>query len=70
MLVALLLTAVLLEEWVTSFLHARKALQLLDSRHGLYALYMDRVANELAKQVCQVSSLQKLNQQLLLDLFN
>ncbi|CAN0838321.1 Protein MULTIPOLAR SPINDLE 1, partial [Linum grandiflorum] len=61
---------VVLEEWVTWFLHARKALQLMESRHGLYALYMDRVANELAKQVCQVSSLHKLNQQLLLDLSN
>ncbi|CAN1328623.1 Protein MULTIPOLAR SPINDLE 1 [Linum perenne] len=60
----------LLEEWVTSFLHARKALQLLESRHGLYVLYMDRVANELAKQACYVSPLQKLNQQLLQDLFN
>ncbi|CAL1414976.1 unnamed protein product [Linum trigynum] len=60
----------LMEGWVTSFLHARKALQLLECRHGLYVLYMDRVANELAKQVCRVSSFQKLNQQLLHDLFN
>ncbi|KAJ6925200.1 hypothetical protein NC652_018211 [Populus alba x Populus x berolinensis] len=34
---------VLFEEWVTSVLHARKALELLESRNGLYVLYMDRV---------------------------
>ncbi|CAI0394648.1 unnamed protein product [Linum tenue] len=34
------------------------------------ALYVDRVANELAKQVCRDSSFQKLNHQLLDDLFN
>ncbi|CAI0427574.1 unnamed protein product [Linum tenue] len=60
----------LMEGWVTSFLHARKTLQLLECRHGLYVLYMDRVANELAKQVCRVSPFQRLNQQLLHDLFN
>ncbi|TXG61140.1 hypothetical protein EZV62_012503 [Acer yangbiense] len=51
----------LFEEWVTSVLHARQALELLESRNGLYVLYMDRVTGELAKQVNQVSSLQKLN---------
>ncbi|KAI9191991.1 hypothetical protein LWI28_016468 [Acer negundo] len=51
----------LFEEWVTSVLHARKALELLESRNGIYVLYMDRVTGELAKQVNQVSSLQKLN---------
>ncbi|KAF3452937.1 hypothetical protein FNV43_RR03370 [Rhamnella rubrinervis] len=33
----------LFEEWVTSTLHAKKAVELLESRNGLYALYMDRV---------------------------
>ncbi|KAJ6382210.1 hypothetical protein OIU77_030793 [Salix suchowensis] len=34
---------VLFEEWVTSVVHARKASELLESRNGLYVLYMDRV---------------------------
>ncbi|CAK7338168.1 unnamed protein product [Dovyalis caffra] len=55
---------VLFEEWVTSVLHARKAVELLESRNGLYVLYMDRVAGELAKHVGQVSSFQKLNQEI------
>ncbi|KAK2646086.1 hypothetical protein Ddye_021281 [Dipteronia dyeriana] len=59
----------LFEEWVTSVLHARKALEQLESRNGLYVLYMDRVTGELAKQVNQVSSLQKLNFDILDKLF-
>ncbi|KAL9326069.1 hypothetical protein ACSQ67_006714 [Phaseolus vulgaris] len=50
----------LLEDWVTSIVQARKALELLESRNGLYALYMDRVAGELAKQLGGVSSFLKL----------
>ncbi|XP_034907854.2 protein MULTIPOLAR SPINDLE 1 isoform X1 [Populus alba] len=61
--------AVLFEEWVTSVLHARKALELLESRNGLYVLYMDRVTGELAKHVGQVSSSQKLSQDILDNLF-
>ncbi|KAI9117311.1 hypothetical protein K1719_011477 [Acacia pycnantha] len=57
---------VLLEDWVTSILHARKALELLESRNGLYVLYMDRVTGELAKRVGQVSSLQNFKP----DIFN
>ncbi|KAL9399632.1 hypothetical protein Peur_008593 [Populus x canadensis] len=60
---------VLFEEWVTSVLHARKALELLESRNGLYVLYMDRVTGELAKHVGQVSSFQKLSQDILDNLF-
>nr|XP_034907855.1 protein MULTIPOLAR SPINDLE 1 isoform X2 [Populus alba] len=60
---------VLFEEWVTSVLHARKALELLESRNGLYVLYMDRVTGELAKHVGQVSSSQKLSQDILDNLF-
>lgn len=57
------------EEWTTSILHARKALALLESRNGLYVLYMDRVTGELAKLVGQISSLQKLNPDVLDNLF-
>ncbi|XP_059635734.1 protein MULTIPOLAR SPINDLE 1 [Cornus florida] len=59
----------LFEELLTSVLHARKALELLESRSGLYVLYMDRVIGEVAKQVGQVSSLQKLNPDILNNLF-
>ncbi|KAL5772935.1 hypothetical protein ACOSP7_012549 [Xanthoceras sorbifolium] len=55
----------LFEEWITSVLQARKAAELLESRNGLYVLYMDRVTGELAKQVSQVSSLQKINRDIL-----
>ncbi|KAK3016726.1 hypothetical protein RJ639_007447 [Escallonia herrerae] len=51
----------LFEEWVTSLPHARKALELLESRNGLYVLYMDRVIGEVTKLVGQVSSIHKLN---------
>ncbi|KAF2316999.1 hypothetical protein GH714_010194 [Hevea brasiliensis] len=60
---------VLFEEWVTSLLHARKALELLESRNGLYVIYMDRVLGQLAKQVGQVSLLPKLNREILDNLF-
>ncbi|KAJ1433579.1 protein MULTIPOLAR SPINDLE 1 [Sesbania bispinosa] len=56
----------LLEDWVTSIIQARKALELLESRNGLYVLYMDRVTGELAKQASGVSCLQKLKP----DIFN
>ncbi|XP_057969060.1 protein MULTIPOLAR SPINDLE 1 isoform X1 [Malania oleifera] len=55
----------LFEEWATSLLHAKKALELLESRNGLYVLYMDRVTGELAKQAAMVSSLQNLNPHIL-----
>ncbi|XP_040997931.1 protein MULTIPOLAR SPINDLE 1 isoform X2 [Juglans microcarpa x Juglans regia] len=60
----------LFEEWVASILHSRKALELLESRNGLYVLYMDRVTGELAKQVGQSSSLQKLKPEILDNLFH
>lgn len=62
--------AVLFVEWVTSILHARKALELLESRNGLYVLYMDRVTGELAKHVGQVSLLQELNPDIINILFH
>ncbi|XP_017411702.1 protein MULTIPOLAR SPINDLE 1 [Vigna angularis] len=60
---------VLLEDWVTSIVQARKALELLESRNGLYALYMDRVAGELAKQLGGVSSFLKLKPDIINCLF-
>ncbi|XP_050385636.1 protein MULTIPOLAR SPINDLE 1 isoform X2 [Argentina anserina] len=60
----------LFEEWVASVLHARKALELLESRNGLYALYMDRVIGELVKQVSLTMSLQKIKREILDKLFH
>lgn len=60
---------VLLEDWVTSIVQARKALELLESRNGLYALYMDRVTGELAKQLGGVSSFLKLKPDIINCLF-
>uniref|UniRef100_A0A803MFC9 Protein MULTIPOLAR SPINDLE 1 n=1 Tax=Chenopodium quinoa TaxID=63459 RepID=A0A803MFC9_CHEQI len=60
----------LFEEWLISFLHARKTLQSMEKRSGLYSLYLDRVTGELARQVGQVLSLQKLNQDILDELFS
>ncbi|KAF5204324.1 Multipolar spindle, partial [Thalictrum thalictroides] len=60
----------LFEEWLTSVVQARKALSLLESRNGLYLLYMDRVTGELAKQVGQVSCIQTLNREILESLFH
>ncbi|XP_030932325.1 protein MULTIPOLAR SPINDLE 1 [Quercus lobata] len=59
----------LFEEWLASVLHARKALELLENRNGLYVLYIDRVTGELSKQVSQSSSLQKLKPEILDNLF-
>ncbi|KAH0906714.1 hypothetical protein HID58_038541 [Brassica napus] len=39
------------EEWISSVLHARKAVAALEERNGLYLLFMDRVTGELAKRV-------------------
>nr|DAD45325.1 TPA_asm: hypothetical protein HUJ06_003555 [Nelumbo nucifera] len=55
----------LFEEWVRSVIHARKALELLESRNGLYMLYMDRVTGELVKQVGRVSFLPELDPDIL-----
>ncbi|XWS73108.1 hypothetical protein CRYUN_Cryun02cG0097200 [Craigia yunnanensis] len=52
---------ILFEEWATSLLQARKSVEVLESRNGLYVLYMDRVTGELAKLVGKVLPLQKLN---------
>lgn len=60
--------AVLFEEWVISILHAKKALKLLESRIGLYLLYMDRVTGELANQVSNIQGLRELKPDILDDL--
>ncbi|XP_052182710.1 protein MULTIPOLAR SPINDLE 1 [Diospyros lotus] len=61
----------LFEDWVASILHARKALELLENRNGLYVLYMDRMMGGVAKQVGQVSSLQNhLNPDILANLLH
>ncbi|MBA0574472.1 hypothetical protein Golob_001667, partial [Gossypium lobatum] len=49
------------EEWVTSLLQARKSVEVLESRNGLYLQYMDRVVGELSKLVGQSPALLKLN---------
>ncbi|XP_048133723.1 protein MULTIPOLAR SPINDLE 1 isoform X1 [Rhodamnia argentea] len=59
----------LFEEWLTSIIHARKALGVLESSNGLYMLYMDRVVGELARQLGQISSDHKLNPDVLTNLF-
>ncbi|KAK6783603.1 hypothetical protein RDI58_017057 [Solanum bulbocastanum] len=60
----------LFEEWVVSILHGRKALELLEDRNSLYVLYIDRVIGVVAKQVGQLSFLQKLSPQILENLFS
>ncbi|KAM1703600.1 hypothetical protein ACFX2K_026147 [Malus domestica] len=56
-------TILLFEQWVASVLQARKGLQVLESRNGLYVLYMDRVTGESARRVRQNMSLQRLKRQ-------
>ncbi|KAK6236017.1 hypothetical protein SCA6_011354 [Theobroma cacao] len=60
---------ILFEEWVTSLVQARKAVEVLESRNGLYVVYIDRVTGELAKLVGQVPLLQKLNSDIFDALF-
>ncbi|KAL2482864.1 multipolar spindle 1 [Forsythia ovata] len=60
----------LLEEWLTSLCHARKALELSESRNTLYILYMDRIFGDLSRQLGQVSFLQKLKPDILAKLFS
>ncbi|XP_010536971.1 PREDICTED: uncharacterized protein LOC104811831 isoform X2 [Tarenaya hassleriana] len=57
-------TAVL-EEWVASVVHARKAMADLEDGNGLYVLYMDRVTGELAKRVGHISSSRELDSSIL-----
>ncbi|GAB4853646.1 hypothetical protein Ancab_017837 [Ancistrocladus abbreviatus] len=59
----------LFKDWVQSVLHARRALEIMESRAGLYVIYMDRVIGELTRQVGKASSLQKQNPDVLDSLF-
>ncbi|XP_031387850.1 protein MULTIPOLAR SPINDLE 1 [Punica granatum] len=61
---------ILFEEWLISVVHARKAVELLESRNTLYILYMDRLIGQLAKQLDQISSLHQLNPDTLRNLFH
>ncbi|URD94533.1 hypothetical protein MUK42_36095 [Musa troglodytarum] len=51
----------LLEEWVRSVIQVCKASELLESRNGLYMLYMERVVGELAKILSPLASQGKLD---------
>ncbi|EOA14749.1 hypothetical protein CARUB_v10028045mg [Capsella rubella] len=51
---------VMFEEWISSIVHARKAVAALEERNGLYLLYMDRVTGELAKRVGQITSFREV----------
>lgn len=60
----------LLEEWIASILHARKGLELLENRNGLYVLYIDRLIGDVAKRVGQSSFSQKLHEDIRSSLFS
>ncbi|CAK9315088.1 unnamed protein product [Citrullus colocynthis] len=60
----------LFEEWMISILHAKKALELLESRNGLYVLYMDRVTGELANQISNIRRLRELKPDIVDDLIH
>ncbi|KAL8040867.1 hypothetical protein ABFX02_10G128200 [Erythranthe guttata] len=59
----------LLEEWVLSVFHARKGLELLESRNSLYMLYMDRVVGDLTRHLGQDSFIKMLRPDALDKLF-
>lgn len=63
-------SAVLLEEWIASILHARKGLELLENRNGIYVMYIDRLIGDVAKRVGQSSFSQKLNEDIRSSLFS
>lgn len=57
------------EEWLTSIIHAREAVGLLESRNSLYMLYMDRLVGELARLIGQVPSFSDLDRDTVSKLF-
>ncbi|XP_073031224.1 protein MULTIPOLAR SPINDLE 1-like isoform X2 [Primulina eburnea] len=59
----------ILEDWVASIFHARKALELLEGRNALYMLYMDRIMGDLTRQLGRISSVRKLQPDVLTKLF-
>ncbi|KAL0915691.1 hypothetical protein M5K25_016129 [Dendrobium thyrsiflorum] len=58
----------LFEEWVRSILQTQKGLQFLESRNGLYTLYMERLIGGLMKIVGPLVSGGRLDSQVLSDL--
>ncbi|XP_039115553.1 protein MULTIPOLAR SPINDLE 1 [Dioscorea cayenensis subsp. rotundata] len=58
----------LLEEWTRSVLQARNALVLLESRNGLYVLFIERVIREIGKQLGPLQQQGKLNLDILSNL--
>lgn len=53
-----------------SVVQVKKALNLFESRNGLYMLFMDRVIGELLKQVGIISRNGMLDMDILDDLFH
>ncbi|BAF24385.2 Os08g0555800 [Oryza sativa Japonica Group] len=51
----------LFEEWVRSILKARKDLEVLDGRNGLYVVYIERVIGRLAREVAPAAHQGKLD---------
>uniref|UniRef100_A0A0E0ENX5 Uncharacterized protein n=1 Tax=Oryza meridionalis TaxID=40149 RepID=A0A0E0ENX5_9ORYZ len=55
----------LFEEWVRSILKARKDLEVLDGRNGLYVVYIERVIGRLAREVAPAAHQGKLDLEVL-----
>lgn len=55
----------LFEEWVRSILKARKDLEVLDGRNGLYVVYIERVIGRLAREVAPAAHQEKLDLEVL-----
>ncbi|KAF0898372.1 hypothetical protein E2562_007217 [Oryza meyeriana var. granulata] len=55
----------LFEEWVRSILKARKDLEVLESRNGLYVVYIERVIGRLAREVAPAAHQGKLDLEVL-----
>ncbi|KAG9148708.1 hypothetical protein Leryth_013399 [Lithospermum erythrorhizon] len=60
----------LFETWLASILHSRKGLELLESRNGLYILYLDRVIGGIAKNVANLPFFHDLNPDVVANLFS
>uniref|UniRef100_A0A0D9XAR5 Multipolar spindle 1 n=1 Tax=Leersia perrieri TaxID=77586 RepID=A0A0D9XAR5_9ORYZ len=58
----------LFEEWVRSILKARKDLEVLESRNGLYVVYIERVIGRLAREVAPAAHQGKLDLEVLSEL--
>ncbi|KAL0552351.1 hypothetical protein IC582_011460 [Cucumis melo] len=62
--------SLLFEEGMISIVHAKKALELLESRNGLYILYMDRVTGDLANQISNIPRLREIKPDIVDDLMH